>query len=228
MAKGKFVAYLRVSTQRQGRSGLGLEAQREAVNNYLNGGRWKLVAEMIEIESGKRSDNRPKLDEALALCRIHNATLLVAKLDRLARNVAFVSALLESGAKVVAVDMPDADVTMLQIYSVMAEREAKAISARTKAALQVAKARGTKLGGRRVSAERFKEIAIEGRKVSADVRRAEARKHAGMMLSVIQVIQAHGATTLRQIADALNERDIPTPRGKAWTAMQVSRVLKSA
>src|SRR5208282_2303649 len=100
---GKFVSYLRVSTQRQGRSGLGLEAQREAVTGYLNGGRWKLVAEVIEVESGKRSD-RPELAKALSLCRLHGSTLLVAKLDRLARNVAFISALMESSIKFVAVD----------------------------------------------------------------------------------------------------------------------------
>src|SRR5690242_7914082 len=148
MARDKLVAYYRVSTQKQGRSGLGLEAQRDSVARYVSGTRGKLVGEFTEIESGKRNDNRPKLSEALSLCRIHSATLLVAKLDRLARSVAFISALLESGAKVVAVDMPDADVTMLQIYSVMAEREAKAISARTRGALAAAKARGTKLGGR--------------------------------------------------------------------------------
>ncbi len=108
MALGKFISYLRVSTQRQGKSGLGLEAQREAVANYLNGGRWKLVQELIEVESGKSKD-RPKLIEALRLCRIYNATMLVAKLDRLARNVAFVSALMESGVKFVAVDLPQAN-----------------------------------------------------------------------------------------------------------------------
>ncbi len=106
MTNGRFVSYLRVSTQRQGRSGLGLEAQREAVAGYLNGGRWSLVAEIIEVESGKRSD-RPQLMEALRLCRIHKAKLLVAKLDRLSRNVAFISALMESGVKFQAVDNPD-------------------------------------------------------------------------------------------------------------------------
>ncbi len=102
---GKFVSYLRVSTQRQGKSGLGLEAQREAVAGYLNGGQWTLVQEVLEVESGKRSD-RPELARALSLCRLHRATLLVAKLDSLARNVAFICALMEAGVKFVAIDLP--------------------------------------------------------------------------------------------------------------------------
>ena len=127
---GKFVSYLRVSTQRQGKSGLGLEAQREAVSGYLNGGKWTLVSEIVEVESGKRAD-RPELAKALSLCRLHRATLLVAKLDRLARNVAFISALMESGVKFVAVDLPQANELTVHIMASMAEYEAKAISART-------------------------------------------------------------------------------------------------
>src|SRR6185312_4998928 len=114
--KGKFVSYLRVSTQRQGKSGLGLEAQREAIATYLNGGSWKLVAEFVEIESGKIKE-RPELTRALSLCRLHGAKLLVAKLDRLARNVAFVSALMESGVKFVAVDVPDANELTVHILA---------------------------------------------------------------------------------------------------------------
>ena len=144
---GKFVAYYRVSTQKQGKSGLGLEAQRESVNSYLNGGKWSLVAEMVEIESGKKSSNRPKLAQALSLCRLHKAKLLVAKLDRLSGNVAFISALMESGVQFVAVDLPQANELTVHIMAAMAEYEAKAISARTKAALAAAKARGTVLGG---------------------------------------------------------------------------------
>src|ERR1035437_1311250 len=148
MAKGKFISYLRVSTQRQGRSGLGLEAQRKAVTDYLNGGRWELMQELIEVESGKSKD-RPKLAEALRLCRVYNATLLVAKLDRLARNVAFVSALMEAKVRFVAADLPEANELTVHIMAAMAEYEAKAISARTKAALAVARERGVKLGGKR-------------------------------------------------------------------------------
>src|ERR1039458_8892173 len=134
MATGKFISYLRVSTQQQGKSGLGLEAQREAVAVYLNGGRWKLAEEVVEVESGKRSD-RPELARALSLCRIHRATLLVAKLDRLARNVAFISTLMEAGGAVPAVDLPNANNLTVHIMAAMAEYEAKAISERTKVAL---------------------------------------------------------------------------------------------
>src|SRR5688572_7815435 len=131
---GNFDAYYRVSTDRQGKSGLGLEAQQQAVRDYLNGGRWQLVAEVVEVESGKRSD-RPKLQEALRLCRLHGATLVIAKLDRLARNVNFVSNLMESGVDFVAVDFPQANRLTVHILAAVAEHEAEAISARTKAAL---------------------------------------------------------------------------------------------
>src|SRR4051794_23535972 len=138
MAQSTFVSYLRVSTDRQGRSGLGLEAQREAVTQYLNGGNWRLAAEVVEIESGKRND-RPKLAEALRLCRLHGAILIIAKLDRLARNVAFVSNLMESGVEFTAVDFPQAYRLTVHILAAVAEHEAKAISDRTKAALAAAK-----------------------------------------------------------------------------------------
>src|SRR5271154_4183939 len=152
MANGKFVSYLRVSTARQGISGLGLEAQRASVAAFLNGGDWTLVQEVVEVESGKRSD-RPALAEALRLCRKHRATLIIAKLDRLARNVHFISGLMESGVEFVAVDMPQANRFVVHILAAVAEQEADAISRRTKAALEAAKARGQKLGGRRVSSE---------------------------------------------------------------------------
>jgi DNA invertase Pin-like site-specific DNA recombinase len=130
MAQGRFVAYYRVSTDRQGRSGLGLEAQREAVRSYLDGGSWQLVEEVVEVESGKRND-RPKLGEALKLCRLHGATLIIAKLDRLARNVAFVSNLMESGVDFVAVDFPQANRLTVHILAAVAEHEAAMISQRT-------------------------------------------------------------------------------------------------
>src|SRR5450755_2665119 len=118
MATGTFISYFRVSTQKQGISGLGLDAQRKAVCDYLNGGSWQLAGEFVEVESGKRHDNRPQLRAALEACRRQRATLVIAKLDRLARNVAFISALLESKVRFVAVDMPEADVTMLQMMAV--------------------------------------------------------------------------------------------------------------
>jgi DNA invertase Pin-like site-specific DNA recombinase len=142
----KFVSYLRLSTQKQNKSGLELEAQRETVASYLNGGRWKHVEEVVEVESGECSDNKPKLAEALTMRRAHRATLLVAKLERLARNVAFISALMEAGVKFVAVDMPQANDMTIHILASVAQGEAKAISDRTKAALQAAKAMGTPLG----------------------------------------------------------------------------------
>ncbi|WP_462117001.1 recombinase family protein [Methylorubrum extorquens] len=142
MATGEFVAYYRVSTQRQGRSGLGLDAQREAVQTYLNGGSWRLVAEVVEVESGKRSD-RPQLAEALRLCRRHRATLVIAKLDRLARNVAFVSSLMKSGIEFTAVDFPQANRLTVHILAAVAEHEAAMISARTRAGLSQ-----TRWGGR--------------------------------------------------------------------------------
>ena len=139
------IGYLRVSTQQQGHSGLGLEAQREAVQSYLNGGSWTLAAEVTEVESGKRND-RPELDRALGLCRLYGATLVVAKLDRLARNVAFISKLMESGVDFVAVDFPQANRLTVHILAAVAEHEAAMISQRTRAALAAAKARGVKLG----------------------------------------------------------------------------------
>lgn len=131
----------RLANKRQGKSGLGLEAQREAVAQYLNGGDWRLAAEVVEIESGKRND-RPKLGEALRLCRLHGATLMTAKLDRLARNVAFVSNLMEPGVEFTAVDFRQANRLTVHILAAVAEHEAKAISDRTKAALAAAKRRG--------------------------------------------------------------------------------------
>ncbi len=134
MPEGKFVSYLRVSTAKQGASGLGLAAQRTAVANFLNGGRWKLIAETVEVESGKR-DNRPKLAQAMALCRLHDATLVVAKLDRLSRDAAFLMNLQKAGVRFIAADMPEANEMTVGIMAVVAQAERKAISKRTKEAL---------------------------------------------------------------------------------------------
>ena len=224
MANGKFVAYLRVSTARQGMSGLGLEAQRAAVQAYLNGGDWKIVAELVEVESGKRNE-RPQLMAAMRLCRLHGATLLIAKLDRLSRNVAFLSNLMEAGVPFTAADMPEADKTQLQMMMVFAEHEARAISSRTKAALAAARARGTKLGGRRVSAERFAEIGQEGRRLGTAARSLIASKRSEDLIPVIEDIRSTGNLSLRKIAAQLNERGIPSARGGPWSAVQVHRVL---
>jgi DNA invertase Pin-like site-specific DNA recombinase len=224
MAEGSFVAYYRVSTERQNRSGLGLEAQREAVRSYLNGGAWRLVAEVTEIESGKRSD-RPKLADALRLCRLHGATLIIAKLDRLARNVAFVSNLMESGVEFTAVDFPQANRLTVHILAAVAEHEARAISDRTKAALAAARARGVRLGGNR---GKLADVRSLGTLASVVARRARSDARAKDVLPLIQQIQARGAS-LRQIAAELSANGIPTPRGSgAWSAMQVKRVIDRA
>jgi DNA invertase Pin-like site-specific DNA recombinase len=194
-----------------------LEAQQLAVRAHLNGGLWHLVAEVVEVESGKRND-RPKLAESLRLCRLHGATLVISKLDRLARNVAFVSALMESGVDFVAVDFPQANRLTIHILAAVAEHEAKAISDRTKAALGAAKARGVELGGTKI------DDAARGASLAR--RRATASNRAADLAPVISELQAAGVTSLAALARALTERNIPTARGRArWSETQVARVL---
>jgi len=219
MANGKFVTYLRVSTTQQGVSGLGLEAQRAAVQAHLNGGDWKIVAEVVEVESGRKND-RPALAKALRLCRLHGATLLVAKLDRLSRNVAFIANLMEAKVRFTAADMPEADETHLHMMAVFAQHEARCISTRTKAALGAKKARGSVLGGRRVSAE--------GRKASLEARRAKAAERRADLLPMLEDIRQSGITTLSGIAAKLNEERVPAPRGGQWYPLQVDRILARA
>ena len=221
MAGGKFVAYYRVSTARQARSGLGLEAQRQAVRDYLNGGRWTLVAEYVEVESGRRND-RPELRKALAACRIQGATLVVAKFDRLSRNAAFLLTLRDSAVECIATDMPDANRLTIGIMAMIAEHEAEAISARTKAALAKSK---KKLGGH---PERLSRRARQkGAAQSAQVRQARAEQQAADLAPIIAELRAGGAGSLRALADGLNQRGIPTPRGQGtWSAVQIQRLLK--
>ena len=161
----------------------------------------------------------------MSLCRIHNARLLVAKLDRLARNVAFISALMESGVEFEAVDLPQANKLTVHIMAAMAEHEAAAISARTKAALAAAKARGTQLGGYRWY---IQTVASKGNLESIKVRSGKAVKRANDLRPVISAIRSEGGTSLRQIAAALNGKGIPGPRGGSWSATQVSRILQRA
>jgi DNA invertase Pin-like site-specific DNA recombinase len=222
MANGKFVAYHRVSTAQQGTSGLGLDAQKEAVRSYLDGGRWKMVDEVTEIESGKRND-RPALARALSLCRLHKATLIIAKLDRLARNVNFISNLMESTVEFTAVDFPTANRLTVHILAAVAEHEAQMISTRTKDALRAARARGVKLGTRNPML--IARYAEKGSRASAIARATLARVRAADILPVINTLQADGVTTLWRIAETLNERGIPAPRGGSWSPMQVSRVI---
>lgn len=220
MTVRKFVAYYRVSTAQQGRSGLGLEAQRKAVMDYLNGGRWELVAEFTEVESGKVIA-RPQLDQALATCELTGATLVVAKLDRLSRNLTFLSALMDSDAKFVAVDLPEMNEVTVQIMAVMAQAERKAISARTKAALAAAKARGAKLGGNRGG------DLSKGSAAAAAARTAASRARHQKVRQAIDALRATGATSLRQIAAELDRQGVITPRGGQWSANQVRRVVGS-
>lgn len=223
---GKWVAYYRVSTDKQGKSGLGLEAQRAAVTTYLNGGDWKLVKEFTEVESGKRSD-RPQLQAALNACRLFGAKLVIAKLDRLSRDAHFLLGLQKAGVDFVAADMPDANRMTIGLLAVVAEHEREMISARTKAALQAAKARGVKLGGRRKDA-RGKPVTLtlvamaKGRETITE--RADAK--AADIAPAIRELQAAGVASLTGIAAGLNDQGIPTPRGGRWQAVQVQRVLE--
>jgi DNA invertase Pin-like site-specific DNA recombinase len=224
---GKFVAYYRVSTQRQGKSGLGLDAQRAAVKNYLNGGPWEIAAEFTEVESG-RNANRPVLEQALAAARLHHATLVVAKVDRLTRSVAFLSRLLEANVDVRFADFPQIEGAtgrfMLHMLVSVAEFEAGMISTRIKSALAQAKRRGVVLGGDRGHVPSKAHRALAAKAVSE---RADARA-ADVMPSINQ-LRASGATSLRAIAAGLNAQNIPTARGRGqWSATQVMNVLKRA
>lgn len=221
MQSGRFISYYRVSTQQQGRSGLGLEAQKKAVADYLSDGEWELLHEFVEIESGRRKD-RPQLKAALDMCRRTKATLVIAKLDRLARNVAFIATLLEGKIKFICCDMPDADSTMLQIYSAIAEREAAKISERTKAALAAAKARGKLLGWSMPM--RAGEQRIAAQRGAASNRR-QAQQFASNVLPIVESVRAAGLSSLASIADALNARGIATARGGRWHAATVKRLI---
>jgi len=219
---GKFIAYYRVSTGKQGNSGLGLDAQKKAVLDYLNGGRWQLVGELTEIETGKRID-RPGLDEALALCRIYKARLIIAKLDRLARNAYFVTKLMHEGVDFVCCDMPTANKLTIHILAAVDEAEAEMISVRTKAALEAAKARGVKLG----SPKGFHgDTAVEGRKLGRLAHQAKAADFRRQITTKIDSTRRSGITSVRGIADELNRRGIPTPRGGQWSHTQVFRFLR--
>lgn len=221
MPQGKFIAYYRVSTAKQGRSGLGLAAQKKAVADFLNGGDWELTDEFVEVESGK-VNSRPELERALTLCELTEATLVVAKLDRLSRNVAFLATLQDSGARFVAADMPEANELTIHIMAAVAQAERKAISRRTREALAAAKARGTKLGGARGNLHDLRK----GPAASAAVRSRAATERARKVARLIDAARVTGASSLRQIAARLNEAGISAPRGGKWQAAQVRAVLK--
>ncbi len=211
-----FISYLRVSTQRQGQSGLGLEAQRQAIASHTVGG--AIVAEYLEVESGKRND-RPQLAAALKHCKVTGATLVVAKLDRLSRNVEFTARLMNAGVDFIAADMPYANRLTIHIIAAMAEHEREMISQRTKAALAAAKARGTKLGGQRKGSG----WCANNQAAGAQARTQQSRAFAADVADIMDDI---GAGSLRHIAGELTKRGIKTPRGGSWTATAVSRMQR--
>ena len=212
------IAYYRVSTAKQGQSGLGLEAQKAAVKNFALSRGYDLQSEFTEIESGKNK-NRQELAKAIAMCKSQDATLVIAKLDRLARNVNFITALQESGIKFIAVDNPEANHMMVQMLAVFAENEAKAISVRTKAALAAAKARGVVLGTPENLTDAARQRSIESRRAASKAKLEQAAKYAGKARQC--------GDSLRTIATDLNEMGHRTSRGKLFTATAVSRMLKT-
>lgn len=214
-----YITYYRVSTAQQGRSGLGLEAQRTAVQSYLDAHGGREIATFTEVESGKQND-RPQLAAALKRCRQTRATLLVAKLDRLSRNAAFLLTLRDAGTRFVAADLPDMNETVVGIMAVIAQAERQAISDRTRAALAAAKARGTRLGNPRLQAG-TRQTAANASAANA----AAADERAKDLADVITDARESGKRSLRELAGHLNGLSIPTARGRAWTADGVRRVL---
>jgi DNA invertase Pin-like site-specific DNA recombinase len=216
----KAVTYLRVSTRKQGSDGLGIDAQRHAVHEYMRGKGWEQVGEVIEVESGRR-DERPQLQEALRLCRIHKGALVVARLDRLSRNPGFLLRLLDSRVEVCFADLPQADRFMLGVMAMVAEWEAEQVSIRTKAALAAAKARGVKLGRTENLANREK-----GMRESVKVRQDQALRWAEDLRPVVENLRASGSESFQEIANGLMELGLPTPRGgHVWSRSQVKRLL---
>lgn len=234
----KFVAYYRVSTAEQGASGLGLAAQRQAVQTFLIAGAAELVGEFEEIESGKRSD-RPQLARAIERCRLTGSKLLIAKLDRLSRNVHFLSGLMEKGVDFVACDMPSANPLTVHILAAVAQQEREAISTRTKGALQAIKAKLAQ-DGEHVSRRSGRTLSRLGNPnglsvsrpdLGAAAMREKAQVFADSVLPTIREILLSEASERRSLADlaqCLNQRRILTARGREWTPMAVKRVLDRA
>jgi DNA invertase Pin-like site-specific DNA recombinase len=218
----EIVSYLRVSTGRQGRSGLGLEAQREAIWRFCESNGLSLAGEHVEVESGKGTDaldTRPKLRAALDQARKRKCSIVTAKLDRLSREVAFISGLMAQRVPFVVAELgPDVDPFILHIYAALAEKERAMISARTRAALQAAKARGQRLGNPNLDEVRDKAIAAT---------RAAAAAFAEGVLPIIRQLRDEGRG-MRQIAKILNERNVPTMRGGRWAPTQIGDILRRA
>jgi len=212
------ISYYRVSTQKQGNSGLGIEAQRATVTDYAQRAGALVVAEFIEVESGKRN-NRPQLAEAIAEAKRTGATLVIAKLDRLARNAGFVFALRDAGVKFIACDIPEANTLTVGIFAVMAQHEAELISTRTRAALQAKKARGAKLGK---PENLTAEARAKGRE--AHSRNAANNQNTKTARGYALLLRGNGSS-LRQMAATLNAEGFKTPRGGKFSAVQVARIL---
>ena len=204
--RGKFISYLRVSTDKQGVRGYGIAAQRKAVKDYLDGGRWQLLGEFVEVESGRRND-RPQLARALAACKKHRAKLVIAKLDRLARNVRFIATLMDGNVEFVCCDMPQATRLTIHVLAAVAEHEREMIVKRTKEGLAAARARGVKLGN----------PALPAANRAAAFERAEALRP---ILAELSELSATAA------AAELNARAVATPNGAKWSAITVIRVRR--
>lgn len=218
------INYYRVSTAKQGRSGLGLDAQRAAIDAYCSSHSCEPLAEYTEVESGKR-DDRPELIKALHHAKVTGATLVIAKLDRLSRNMAFLATLQDAGTKFIAADMPEANELTIHIMAAMAQAERKAISKRTKEALAAAKARGQRLGNP-MGAKAFGPYM--GNKPAVDAIKAKAKTFATDIQPIIEAVRGEGHTSLRAIAAELNKREIITARGGKWGPQSVSDVIRAA
>jgi DNA invertase Pin-like site-specific DNA recombinase len=203
---------------------LGLEAQKAAVEDYLRRIGAVMVAEFTEVESGARND-RPQLQAALKRAQLSNATLVIAKLDRLSRNAAFLLTLRDGGTDIVAVDMPNANAVTVGIMAVIAEEERRLISERTKAAMRAAKARGVRLGNPNGAAA-FRRTGFRGGKIGAEVNKANAQRRAESLREVLSEVRAEGAVSYSAVAKALNERQIATRAGKNWRASAVKLLMR--
>lgn len=219
----KFVGYLRVSTARQGQSGLGLQAQETAIQQHVAGRGGKLVQTFKEVESG-RDNSRPKLAMALELARLTGSTLVIAKLDRLSRNAAFLLALQESGVRFVATDMPDANELTVGIMALVAQQERQAISQRTREALQAARARGTKLGNPNGAAALRR--AAKGNEAALKATQENATARAESLRNTVEELQRSGKCSLGEIAAELNMRGILTARNATWHRSSVANLLR--
>lgn len=220
----RYITYYRVSTRRQGDSGLGLDAQRRQVSEFVRARGAEILQEFIEVESGT-NDDRPQLHAALAAAKLYGAPLLIAALDRLSRSAAFLMKLQESGVEFICADMPDANDMTIGVMALVARQEREAISRRTKAALDQAKARGKQLGGVR---EGQHPPTIESRHKAANKLREQARERAARYMVPLEQAVAAGCENSRQIAQHFNEQRVPTitTRGTEWQTTQVWRLLK--